>query len=602
MKISILAVFSLAHAVTANWAESIWDDVKHAVNCAGCETVLFALKGVADLGEHAFQTVLTDVCDISGTEDKDVCSGLIAAESPALYYNIKNLGVKSHTSKVLCAQLFGLCQFPAVRPYNLTFPSPKPTTSRPPPSGQSPIRVAHISDTHVDLSYETGSNYECSKPICCRVYTDEDAPGNTSFPCGPYGNTNCDPPLRLEESMMAAIKSLNPAFSIYTGDVVAHDLWMVDKTEVLDDFNATYSMLDQLDLVYAAVGNHDTTPVNLFPSTQLPDKDNQWAYDALTAEWKSLTNSSIQTTEYGSYSAIYENLRIISYNSIFYYQDNFYAYTDPMAHDPSNQLTWLIDQLHEAESANQRVWLISHIPTGGVDHLHDYSHYIDEIVQRYEATISALFFGHTHTDLFQIAYSDYKNRAWDTASAIGYVAPSLTPTSGPPAFRIYDIDPVTFAVLDYTVYIANISNPSYQSNPKWEKYYSAKEAYGSLLSPPVTDSSSELTPSFWHNVTALMEKDDSVFQDWWSRTTRGYNVTTCTGDCAKKEICALRGADAQYNCVTATPGFHFDKREESEQKPRPECEDGLGRVLGDMIHKKDFVDLLHERTAQYQHR
>jgi sphingomyelin phosphodiesterase len=37
----------------------------------------------------------------------------------------------------------------------------------------------------------------------------------------------------------------------------------------------------------------------------------------------------------------------------------------------------------------------------------------------------------------------------------------LTPTSGPPAYRIYDVDPKTFGVLDFTVYIANISDPAY---------------------------------------------------------------------------------------------------------------------------------------------
>ncbi|KAK9606030.1 hypothetical protein V6Z94_009883 [Aspergillus fumigatus] len=95
-------------------------------------------------------------------------------------------------------------------------------------------------------------------------------PGKTSFPCGPYGHPKCDPPLRLEESMVAAIAAMDPAFSIYTGDVVPHDVWSVNQTEVLHDLNATYSLLDQLGLVYAALGNHDTAPVNLFPSERIP--------------------------------------------------------------------------------------------------------------------------------------------------------------------------------------------------------------------------------------------------------------------------------------------------------------------------------------------
>lgn len=516
---------------------------------------------------------------------------------------MRNLDLGSHTANTLCAELFGLCPYPDPRPYTLTFPSPKPDTSRPAPSGQQPLRVAHISDTHVDLSYEAGSSWECTKPICCRPYTPADAPGNTTHPCGPYGNPHCDAPYVLEQSMVAAIEALNPAFSIYTGDVVAHDLWLVNETEVLGDFNATFGAFQNLGLVYAAVGNHDTAPVNLFPSRQIPSThNNQWTYDALASDWLALTNdtATVQSAdEYGSYSAIYPgtNLRIISYNSIFYYKDNFWMYEEPMEYDPNGQLAWLISELQTAETAGQRVWLIAHIPTGMSDTLRDYSHYLDQIVQRYEATISALFFGHTHTDLFQIAYSDYTNRNANTATAIGYITPSLTPTSGPPAFRIYDIDPVTFAVLDYTVYIANITDQSEGGTvcppPKWEKYYSAKETYGSLLSPPITDPSAELTPSFWHNVTVLMENDPSVFDAFWARTTRGYNVTVCEGSCMSQEICHLRAADAQFNCDVPTPGAHFTKRRmkkrdgsvvEEEEAARPKCEEsGVAAMMEKIV-------------------
>lgn len=178
------------------------------------------------------------------------------------------------------------------------------------------------------------------------------------------------------------------AFSIYTGDVVAHDVWLVNKTEVLQDFNATYgAMGNGPGLVYAALGNHDTAPPNPFPSNKIPSRYNsQWAYDALAADWKALTGlpSVERANEHGSYSAVHPSskLRIISYNRIFYYKCNFFAYEEPIAHDPNNQLAWLITELSAAERADQRVWLISHIPSGHADHFQDHSHYIDAIVQR----------------------------------------------------------------------------------------------------------------------------------------------------------------------------------------------------------------------------
>ncbi|KAJ5113469.1 hypothetical protein N7456_002003 [Penicillium angulare] len=586
-----------AHTESANnWISTIWDDFKEAVDCAGCQALLGGLKLVAGFGESFMEDVLIGVCDISGAEDSDVCAGVIANEGPAVHYSLSNLKIGSHTAKTFCASLVGLCDYPAVRPYNLTFPSPKPPTTRPPPSGKPPIKVGHFSDTHVDLSYETGSNYNCTKPICCRSYTENDAPGNTTAPCGSWGNSNCDPPHQLQENMNEAIADLNPAFSIYTGDVVAHDVWLVDKAEALQDFNATYSAMETLGRVYAALGNHDAAPLNLFPSNQLPSEYNpQWAYDTLASDWVGLTGiQSVESAnEHGSYSAIHpnSNLRIISYNSIFYYKYNFFSYTEPMEYDPNSQLEWLINELHEAESAGQRVWLISHIPSGDPDHFHDHSHYFDEIVQRYEATIAALFFGHTHTDEFQISYSSYKNRNWDTATAMGYVAPSMTPTSGPPSFRVYDIDPVTFAVLDFTQYTADISDP--KKKPEWVPYYSAKKDYGSLLDPPVTDAHAELTPAFWHNVTVVMERDESVFQDYWARRTRGFQVSDCTGDCASNEICALRGADAQYNCFVEQPGFSFEKRDGREnsealwkKKFQPECNHaGMAPLLAKIAYR-----------------
>lgn len=153
---------------------------------------------------------------------------------------------------------------------------------------------------------------------------------------------------------------------------------------------------------------------------------------------------------------------------------------------------------------------------------------------------------------------------------VSYIAPALTPTSGNPTFRVYDIDPVTFAVLDYTVYYTNISSPTYQSGPTWEKLYSVKETYGALLSPPVTDSSAELTPSFWHNLTVLFENNDAVYQAWYARRGRDYSDATCTGDCKTSSICQLRASQSQYNCVTVSPGINF-KRDELTTHTHGEC-------------------------------
>ncbi|KAJ5320388.1 hypothetical protein N7508_000671 [Penicillium antarcticum] len=613
--LSILAFGAHAEAAkasTENFISSIWDDFKHAVDCGSCQALLGGLKLVSGFGEGFMIDVFIGVCKLSGVEDPDVCRGIIEKEGPALHDAFQNLHIGSHATRTMCASLIGLCQYPEVRSHSLEFPSSKPETTRPPPSGKPPIKVVHFSDTHVDLFYETGASYECTKPICCRVYEDKDAPGITKTPCGPFGNTKCDPPHILQESMNAAIAKINPEFSIYTGDVVAHDIWLVGQAEALEVFNDTYGQMEKdLGMVYAAIGNHDTAPVNLFPPNDIESKASaQFAYNALAEDWYALTGipSVKSANEFGSYSAMHpnSNLRIISYNSIFYYNFNFYMYQDPMETDPNGQFEWLIKELQSAEDAGQRAWLISHIPPGLTDHFRDYSQYFDQILQRYEATIAGLFYGHTHMDEFQIAYSDYNKRNADTATAMAYIAPSMTPTSGPPSFRVYEIDPVTYGVLDFTQYIANISDPSYQTDPEWVPYYSAKAAYGSKLSPPLTDPKAELTPAFWHNVTVAMESDSSIFQDFWARRNRGWNVATCTGECVEKELCMLRAADAQHNCHEPEPGLNIsiNKRDqasgdaslEKEKISGPECDHaGMGSLLGKIAYRARVVREAEER-------
>jgi sphingomyelin phosphodiesterase len=165
---------------------------------------------------------------------------------------------------------------------------------------------------------------------------------------------------------------------------------------------------------------------------------------------------------------------------------------------------------------------------------------------------------------------------------VSYIAPALTPTSGNPTFRVYSVDPVTFGILDYTVYFANISSPAYQSGPVWQKYYSVKEQYGAQLSPPVTAASAELTPAFWHNVTTLFQNNDAIYQQFNTRKSRGHDTSTCTGDCKTSNICQLRAAESQYNCVTVKPGVNFKKRDiAAELAHGDECDGSAGaKILG----------------------
>ncbi|PQE07523.1 Acid sphingomyelinase protein [Rutstroemia sp. NJR-2017a BBW] len=550
-------------------------DIEQATTCAACQPLLLLLQTVAHLGNDAFTSVITAVCQGLGVEDADVCAGAIGLEGPILAHDLREFTVGTHTAQLFCSTIFGLCDYPAVTPYTVTFPTTKPANAaRPAVSGKTPLQIVHYSDIHVDLSYTVGANYNCTKNICCRPYTSADAPGVTDYPAGAYGNVQCDSPLSLEKSMYSAIKSLvpNAAFAIFTGDVVEGAVWLVNETEVTGDLTNAYTQMSSLGIpIYGVVGNHDAAPVNSFPPAAVDTTiDSDWVYSTLSSAWSKWIGSTAAATtdNYGAYSVKYAggNLKIISFNSNFYYKQNFWLYEKTMETDPSGQLAWLVTELQAAETAGQRVWLMGHMPMGAGDAFHDGSNYFNQIVQRYSATIAAMFYGHTHKDEFEISYSDYTKPTASGATAMSYIAPALTPTSGNPTFRVYSVDPVTFGVLDVTTYITDITSSTYQSGPVWKKYYSVKEAYGPLVTPPLTSASAELTPAFWHNVTTLFENNDTVFQQYIARKSRGYEPSTCTGDCKTSEICQLRAAESQYNCVTISPGVNFKHKHKREEE------------------------------------
>lgn len=104
----------------------------------------------------------------------------------------------------------------------------------------------------------------------------------------------------------------------------------------------------------------------------------------------------------------------------------------------AGHLRWLTAQLQECEDKGIKVHLIGHHPPGQSDIFSVWSENFNKIVNRYEATITGQFYGHTHFDEFAVFF--------DEANAtrpfgVAYVAPSITTfNSGEPSVRVYHID------------------------------------------------------------------------------------------------------------------------------------------------------------------
>ncbi|KAJ7867767.1 sphingomyelin phosphodiesterase [Mycena olivaceomarginata] len=594
----------LASAFKHPHLDDLINGFKNAVDCDGCHALLVPLKALAELGDSAFVDTLVATCKVLKLEDPDVCVGAISQQGPILSHALRGISPFGKTATKLCEGTFGLCQPPAVNQYTLPLPAPGPAAARKPPAptGKTPFQVVHFSDVHIDREYAPGSDSNCKKPICCRAFADEAVPPNE--PAGPFGNRNCDSPAGLAKSMLDQI-STHHTWSIFTGDVVEAAVWLVNRSEVTSDiglFNQELSAALNAP-VFPAIGNHDSAPVNNFPLDTATGKfDAQWVFDLEGKQWRHWTNrTAAREVKHfsGSYSvtAPGTNLRIISINTVYWYKQNFWLYdSDTPAHDPRGILEFAVKELQAAEDAGQRAWIIGHMPPGSQDVFSDQSNYYDQIVQRYRNTIAGQFFGHTHYDEFEIAYSDYENRGADTAVGAVWIAPALTPRSGNPAFKVYDVDPETYEIMDSKVYFSDMKNPKYQTEPEWKLYYSAREEYGPLVDLAPT---APLNARFWHAVTEAFEKNDTAFQRYNEFMTRGGHVHPCDAACKKVAICQMRAARAENNCHVAKPGLTFGDTERDDPEtlmknsappapahPQSQCEGaGIGHLLSQLALK-----------------
>ncbi|KAF9467960.1 sphingomyelin phosphodiesterase [Collybia nuda] len=582
---SFLALLLFFTCATCSLVDDIVDAIENAVDCGSCHALLVPLAGLALLGDSAFSSTITAVCKSLGVEDDDVCEGAIGQQGPILANNLRSISPFGQTATKLCDSVFGLCQPPAVNKFTVPFPKPAPTNPKTFVStGKPPIQVVHFSDVHIDRQYAAGSDVNCTKPICCRNYADHTGP--PSVAAGPMGAHNCDTSPSLAQSMLRAI-SANNAFSIFTGDVVEAAVWLVDRNEVTNDMSVFNN--EMAELLGAPVYPAIAAPVNAFPRNTTSKANAQWVFDAQSKGWTKWIGaaSATQVSHFsGSYSVVHPgtNLRIISINTVYWYKANFWLYdSDTLQPDPNGIIGFTVQELQAAEDAGQRAWIIGHMPPGRQDTLDDQSNYFDQVIQRYRNTIAGQFYGHSHQDEFALAYSDYSKQTAENAVSVGWIAPSLTPRNGNPAFKLYDVDPDTYEIMDARVFISDMDDPSFQTNPTWKLYYSARETYGPLV--PDLKSTDALTPSFWHKVTEAFASNDSAFQQYISFKNRGINIESCDAECKRVTICDLRALRAENNCDDATPGLNFRKRGDGAMRSATHDDDCEGTGLGHIFSK-----------------
>jgi len=166
-----------------------------------------------------------------------------------------------------------------------------------------------------------------------------------------------------------------------------------------------------------------------------------------------------------------------------------------------------------------------------VDCVKVWSRNFNQIINRYEHTVTAQFYGHTHVDEFEIFY-DLENRT--RPINIAYIGPSVTTYYGlNPTYRIYEVSGETGMVLDHETWYMDLHEANHGSfkEPVWRKLYSVKEAY----------KFPSLDPVVWNDFVQRMDKDTELFSIFYNYYHSGSALRPeCDPICRRLILCNLR--------------------------------------------------------------
>ncbi|KAE9414641.1 hypothetical protein Angca_004472 [Angiostrongylus cantonensis] len=416
------------------------------------------------------------------------------------------------------------------------------------------LRVLHLTDIHLDMMYTPGLETKCSEPQCCRPQGNPtiSAKANIKQPAGYWGMVgDCDAPYWLLTNMLEFIQKNHRDldYIIVSGDLTSHAVWDYSRdthTAIVRNISNTIKSYFPSTPTYFAVGNHEGVPIDSFAPHFTPKRfHTDWLYDTMAEMWSDwLPEDQIETVKYrGCFmKKIYPGLRLISVNNVLGGDTiNFFLYVNQT--DPDGTMTWLVEQLLDAERAGDsvvfQVQIIAHIPGGDSEALEGWALNYYKVINRFQNTVVAQFFGHTHSEEFYITYEDPQSSSSRPTSVV-YSAPSITPYSEYfPAYRIYSIDGAyngsTYQVIDFEEWFLNLTEAN--ANPKsphWKQLYpSANQEYG-LKSQ---------SPSEWNGLIERMRTDNVLFEKYrknYYRRSKFDGIGDCDEKCKNGWLCSAR--------------------------------------------------------------
>ncbi|XP_043467643.1 sphingomyelin phosphodiesterase isoform X2 [Leptopilina heterotoma] len=518
--------------------------VMSKVSCSACKVGAGLLQHYIKSGKSDNEILqhIYQFCTYFKIQSPRVCSGVTDLFGGEVIYVLKQIDLGPAQ---ICSFVIGdACEdtYNPQHEWEVAFPpvnKPPIQPPIPPKEGAPTFKVLHISDTHYDPYYMEGSNAECNEPLCCR-YTNG-RPLTASAAAGRWGDyRKCDTPKRTVDHMLNHIATTHTDidYILWTGDLPPHDVWNQTREENLNILRDTVQqMIEHFPKIpiFPALGNHESAPVNSFPPQFITDNDSiSWLYDELDIQWKKWLPSAVsRTVRMGAYYSVLvrPGFRILSINTNYCNNKNWWLLINST--DPVNELQWLIYELQTAEMSGEKVHIIGHIPPGHADCLKIWSRNYYHIINRYESTITAQFFGHTHFDEFEVFYD---TTDLGRALSIAYVGPSVSPYYDlNPGYRIYYVDgdhaKTTRMVVDHESWVMNLKEANLYDYPFWYKSYSARQAY----------QMSSLLPKDWDSLIDKMSSEPMTFDLYYKHYYKDSPVRpACNDECRKRLLCDLR--------------------------------------------------------------
>ncbi|KAH8812697.1 sphingomyelin phosphodiesterase-like protein [Xylogone sp. PMI_703] len=541
-------------------------------SCDKCMAALGVGQMLAKAAPQYVPDAMISLCTSTGFQSAASCKSNYASNTfGAIWTQILALAdVTGLDGRYICNQLSGnFCPTPGVghtADIPSMFPKPKPTNPKVRKASGKTVKVLHLSDFHLDARYDVFSEASCASGLCCRYNAAMTSPAQNPAPL--FGAYRCDTPYFLGAAALQSIASLtgtgrtqaDVAWTIYTGDLVAHDAQNQISQKYIEYVETSVFTMFKHYIsgpIYAALGNHDSTPENVDAPHSLPGplgEQFSWNYNHVAGLWKSegwISNSDAQeaASHYAAYAVkVREGLRIITLNTDFWYKTNYLNFINSTNPDVSGNLQFLINELQKAEDAGDRVWIVGHVLTGwdGSNPLPNPTDLFYQIIDRYSPHVIAnIFFGHTHEDQFMIYYAN-NGTIQDAAHALatGWIGPSVTPlTNLNSGYRMYEVDTGSFDIIEAHTFYADVSSfadlPGTHHGPVFKYEYSTRDTYGPAVNWP---KDAPLNATFWHHVTEAMEKNSTLVQI--HNTFQGKSSVmspACTTDtCFAAKICYMR--------------------------------------------------------------